>query len=539
MKHKIAFIFAIIIGLLTVAGPLIGSWRIQGFAGVYKIVSDDEAYYLGRIKEAREGNCRAVSPYIAEYKLAPPITPWLAECFLGSLARVLGVSVAHFALALDFVLPALAAFLFYMVAWRITDSRDAGLIAMIVVQGGIFFEIMNRPISPQFNLVVLLGFMVALLWWHRTRSWLSVSAGAIVLAALIYTYFYYWSFAVMWCGLLALYFLWKKSWRTAAQLGVIIGGGLLLGGFYFLDLWRAIHLPVYIETLLRWGAIQTRAPGSWTILFVATGALLLLGLVTRFKKTDNGNAVLLVSALFAIIIASNQQIITNQNVLFASHYKMVGVYMAALAVALAATRAGIFTSRRSHKVFFVCACVVSLFFIQSTLAKQWTRDATTANAQRYAPLFTWLNEHTPRDVTIYTNDALSDLVPIYTHNTVVHGFLAGMSPLPTQELQQRFFVAHYGDAITDEFIRANQYWLLGGVCLVRPLTADCINPAFLRNQVQSALYTVRARRLRDWLQQYNVRFIVVDRMTDAPWKLELVASFPKLYAQNGVEVYGW
>lgn len=540
--HRPAIFVALALGALTLAGPLIGSWRTPGFAGVYKIVSDDEAYYLARVQEAAQGRCAAVSPFLHEYKDALPVAPFAAECVIGIAARLTGISVPTLFLILDFLLPMVASLLIYVLMLQLTESRLGALAAMIALHAWIFFEEMNRPISPQLNVLIFLAGMLALLWWLREKSWRATALCAVLLAGQMYTYFYYWTFMVVWCGALGLYFLYRRAWRVSAQFICVVASAAVLAAPYFFNTWHATQQSWYAETVLRWGLIESRIPsGLFIMIAVATG-LAALGIthLSRLKKIsfEKISAVLfLVTGLVAVVVVSNHHVLTNKNLLFASHYLPQAIYLMVGALTVALARGGAFTNKRVAPVVLGFVCIGSVVTIVMTLNKQLSRDEHTITAQRYAPLVAWLNEHTPADSVVYTNDLLTYLVPAYTHNNVLHGFMASMTPAPTQDLQQRFLVAHYEDALTDNFIRVNQYWLVGAVCLVRPQNEECINGSRLFGPVRAQQEVVRSRPLLEWLRQYGVQYMVIDRASDPAWKFAVVARMPKLFSEQGVEVY--
>lgn len=540
--HRTALLLAFVLGVLTMSGPLLATWRIPAFSGIYPMVSDDESYYLGRIREAAEGRCTAVSPYIREYQTERPVTPWLAECVLGTIARASGISVVTLSLVLDFVLPALAAMLIYLLIWQLTESRVAGIASMLTLQGILFFEVMNRPVSPQFNVIFLLGGMMALLWWLRERSWRAVLVCMLLLSAQMYTYFYFWTFTVVWCGVLGVWFAARRDWRAVWHIATIVVGAALLSAPYFFDTWRATQLPIYTETLLRWGAIETLVPSGWRIMvatLVGIGALALSHL-NRFKKISfekKSGVAFLATGLIAIVVASNHHLLTNNNVIFASHYLMPAVYLLVGALVVSFVRVGLFSHRALRIGIIAVVTASAVWTIGGVIKKQSTPGPFDSLSQRYAPLFVWLNKYAPPNATLFTNDLLTYLTPVYTHNTVVHGFMAGMSPASTNDLQQRFLVAHYYEPLTDEFIRTHQYWLHGAVCLVRPRAADCVDGSRLFEPTRAQFAVVRNRPLDEWLRQYGAQFIVIDRAIDPAWKIELTARLPKLYSEQGVEVY--
>jgi len=469
--HLPALLLALTIGAAT-AVPQLSNIRAMGdaFAGVYPINNDDELYYMTRARDALDGHVFLTNPYLFEHKDGSPMQFWLPDYLEAHATLWFFSDHARGYQFFDFLFPAILALLTYGIAYKLTNSTSLALLTALVLHLGIFFEDFNRAPSPQFT------FLFFLLFWYAVVSYLKsprryfLAIAALALGAQFNFYPYHWTYTLVALGifLVAAKFVYR-SFALKPYAYMLAGGGIL-GIPYFFSLVRSMQNPFYKESLMRLGLIHTHTPSGMVIVAAATGTLILWGILFSAKMFQRDILNIFAASIAAAgIIAVNQHVLTGKNLEFSSHYLMAALFGAVL---LAAYLAGIvYRSLAAQKKFWgtfflIAAGTVgipfSLWRVPQVVAKQSVPTPTEWYVQTYAPLFHWLQTHTPKESVVYADQQLSRYIPAYTHNNVFYTREANLFFLSDSEVKERFVIStFFQKSFNREFVLANERALWG------------------------------------------------------------------------------
>lgn len=548
-KHFAALLIALTLGTITFS---LNIWRVDNmgddFAGIYPMTCcNDEIYYLARAKDVLDGHGNLSNPYLYEYKEGPALQFWLPDYLLASSGKALGTDVWGTYAFYDFWFVTLLALLVYMIGYRLSGNRLLSIAPILLLNTGFYLNLFTRPISPQFNLVFFLLFFYFLVRYlegfeKKYLIWTTIFTGL-----LFHVYTYYWTYAfVLIPVMFALFWLLKlQSFKQALRDGaVMIGGALLIGLPYILQMLESVKLPYYAETLARMGMLHTRLPSGLTIVFWASiiGLLFML-LYWRKFIPRNALSVGLFAATISTAIAVNHHIITGQNLEFSNHYIDMSVFIFALSMVYLVGhligREGR-ASQTSAIVIIAGALLMALPTTVNTVERQATPTLREMKMQRYAPVFAWLDQNTEKDSVVYTDNDIARITAIYTHNNIFHGDATLLHFMPSEEILDRFIINNYfNDDLQnwskDQFIKAERrIWGTGFVNEYqkeasanryrRLLGLDEYLPDRLPDEVVAdalARHTeVQAKSFSEAVGNYRVDYVVWDRLRNPDYKVD-------------------
>ncbi len=458
--HSVAVVLAIAAGAL-IAGPHV--WFIWSagdqYQGIQMFGADAETNYLTRIQEAAEGG-DAANPYLFEEKGTLPSSYFiLSEQILAIPTVLFGIPVATMNLWYKFFLPLIAFLLAYLLAFRVTGRRSAGIIAAslgilglqlfsvadikyFLGMAGPAYEVFTnfanygRPVNPEFSGLLFFVYLNLLWsfwtlggkdWEHVWKRKLAVILGlAACYAASFYVYFYTWTFFTVLNGLFFLGLLALRRVRDAVHVAFVTALGFLAAIPYILNLIAFTYHPYYRDISKTFGFIFTHSPRASTAGIATTFVLLGTALFERFapdhshspdeRKTPLFLALLLGTAFIVI----NQQVITGRLLQEGHYHWYFNTAIFGLILAWAATVIG---RRISFKWFMpVITAVVVLLAFSTTIQVQRVSYAaqkeTALSDQAYAPLFDWLNANADPESVLLADHRISEWAPVYTHVNV-------------------------------------------------------------------------------------------------------------------------
>ncbi len=447
-KHKTAVILSIILGFLMVLPFFYFRAELgSDFHGVLPAVVNDVMFYYARINDAADGHSFLSNAYLYEHKDSLPQQLFLAEWLLAQPVKIFNLNINTVHLIYNFLLPAIAFILTYLALFLILKSRFWSIIFSIFLFFGLYSLAFIRPVSPQFNFIFWLTQFIFLwllvnshnntntrMYANDTNKMRDIShsrysyvihkfvllgVNALNFGLLFYIYPYYWTFYLIFFGILVAVYFWKNR-ELALKIAAVVVGGFILAIPYFYFNYLSSQLPYYTETLTRLGMIYTRFPSGIRIVFYTIFGLALFGLAL-WKKIIKSDAKTLffISGILASVIAVNQHLITGKNFEFSSHYDMGAIFF------LVFTTAYLWTNMKINRkligaifIFIASATVISGLSVFSERAL--AVDESIAYQQNYAPIFEWLNKNTEKDSVVYANVDLSGLIPVYTANNVFY-----------------------------------------------------------------------------------------------------------------------
>lgn len=563
-KHWPGFVLALIVGSCVAFPQLIVEHRMgAAFQGVHPFMSDDEIYYVARAHETLDGHPTLGNPYLAEHKDTPGVQFWMPDAFFATIDLYLFNNLHTGAVMWDFILPFIASLLTYAILYAVTWDRLASVAMSAFLLPGFFFLEFNRTPNPQLFLVLLaslLAFMHAL----KTRDLRWAVAAALTGGALFYVYPFYWTYWVVMVALGSfLSLLFVRDGRIFRLYAGVFGAALLMGIPYFLDSYRAMQLSYYKESLLRIGVIETHFPSGISVVALA-GATILIMAWCWWKKIipRKPETVLIASAAATGAIVMNQHIITGMNFQFTVHYTMPATFMSMFALALCAVplweRASKFITQNYRSPVWwgisIVLALIALIHAVPQVRMLATPYVTDVAAQRYAPVLSWLDQHTKTDDVVYADPTLSLYIPAYTRDNVFFSSYAQESYMPDAEIEERFLLGHYFDPpLSREDIIRSEQAVFGAQYVGRWQHAETMNKVraalglapislerYPEEKIQSLIASEKNVQLVPFalaVQDYRVEYLLWDKVNDPSWRMPASPAFRKVYEEGDFVVY--
>ncbi|MDP2638737.1 MAG: hypothetical protein Q8P06_01035 [Candidatus Azambacteria bacterium] len=581
--HWLAIIVALILGALMVLPFLYFQTKLRNnFKGIFPTIVNDENFYYARVNDVIDGHSFLSNAYLFEHKNGLPQQLFLAEWLLAQPIKIfkLNINTAH--LIYNFLFPAVVFLLTYLALFAISKSRFWSVIFSTFLFFGLYLLSFIRPISPQFNFIFWLTQFIFLWLFIKNSSKLSKSDffnlfnGLLFLnilnfGLLFYIYPYYWTFYLIFFGLLvAAYFFTDKA--LALKILVIAAGGLILAIPYFYLNYLSARLPYYTETLTRLGMIYSRFPSGFRIIFWSILGLAVFScLLWRKIIVWDVKTIFFISGILASVIAVNQHLITGKNFEFSSHYDMAAMFFLIFA---AAYLWRIFEEHRGNSKFLPVILLVIVLALSGNGLRDYSRrvfavDDDAVYRQNYAPIFDWLNKNTAKDSVIYANVDLSMLVPVYTANNVYYIREANLFFISDAEVLDRFILNNFFSAKGGSQPKADQP--LAGA---KSSGGEYFNKDFIVNNDRSIYgvryidiygHTVQANKLRrlfglkpeseiylpeeaiekvimraeelqkgdfiEELKKFHIDYLIWDKNKNPNWKID-ASAFKRMF-QNG------
>ncbi len=542
LRHCGALVVAVVCGI-AVALPIVLAVRGLGdsFAGVYPEIHNDQLYYAARVQEVLEGRITLANPYFLEYKTSPWVQLWVPDALIGGALTLLDTPRVYASLvAMGFVVPPMLFLLMYACAYTLSRSRLAALLGTSLFMLGCAFSDLGRTPSPQVNLLFLLSFFWTFFVFLERRGFWRMVASGVLLGALAYIYFFFWTYALVYVGLWGLYALLYERDRVGGLLGVGLVS-VCVSGYYLIRTMSLSELPYFAETSLRLGVIHSRFPSGIEVVVVGgvISAMALLWCVYR-RTMPAWPYVAGALGVTAGPIVTNHHLITGLNLEFSSHYVLplwlcVGLFFSVVCAQVVRSMSGV---RREWAVC-VAVLVVTAYctWVVGSYAVQHARTtAETRDIQRYSAIFTWINTRAPRDAVILANRRVSTYIPAYTRANVVFATHASLFYLPTHDLWRRAIVNDWWEPNTTEYVlRLNEERGLQGAYFINEAahTANIYRvynllgiahdaPRAVPQKVIDAFQNMRndlhMRAYEDLLRELNVVYLVWDRREDPHWR---------------------
>jgi len=329
--HALALLFAFAVGALYVV-PHISFIVSLGdaYRGIPLLQTQNEDYYLTRIREIIDGHYSTGSFLFHEYKDAPPLTPPTEEFLYAIPTLLFGTSVITTIIVSRFVLPFGLFLLIYFLLVRLTSTKrreenghgDAGTERTLAqkltaISGSLLitlgydlinyravwryllgedslagsFLMWSRLVHPIWGAIFLFLFLLCLyaLMCGTKRIKSVVLLSSALLALMFGSYFFSWGLAVSIGTVLFVIAFFRKEFSLLKQLFVVFAGGVLLSSPYWWNAWVASQSPWYELALLRGGLFVTHYP-MWNKFMLAVLGLyiLLVWLIPLLQKWWRG-----------------------------------------------------------------------------------------------------------------------------------------------------------------------------------------------------------------------------------------------------------
>ena len=407
--------------------------------------NNDESYYLSLISESAKGHGTIGNPFLKEWSgeryLYVPLNVWL----IGSLQRVFHLDVKGISILFDYVavyILMVMVFVLFVSVFRYNVFGYLAAGAYIFLPR--MFDMWKRPISPQVNFIPL--FLFFSFYFSKISFWKREAALAFSAGAMFYTYPYHWTFALVLLGLSDTWAFYQDK-KISIKYFYKYAGIAAMSAGYIANFLSIYHLSYYAESMGRIGALASRMPAGYYTQAMIIGLLTAYFVLRWFGRTkyalEHSDIDLdkIVLGLFAGIVVLNQQIATNMQLEFNTHYLPVILLFMALFVSslLFTLRQHAIGKNKNIVLAFSAGFVVSLMF---SSVRNEAREYPALFSEKSIPgsfmVYDWFRQNHITDEVIYAPDELADDIPMYTGNYVVFSELARLQLMSTSDLLGRF-----------------------------------------------------------------------------------------------------
>lgn len=482
-------ILAVIIGCIYVYPDLKFIYGLKdNYHGITLTGTTDELTYLGRINAFYKGNDFTLSGFDNYEEAGKPWTfGFFPEVFLGAIGKLLGISVVNLDILMSFLLPALLFILIYILVSKLSGgSFYISLVTssfillgynVFTIRASILKRIFSlvfptplwflRPISPQFNHIMLI---LALLFIYKaldSKKAYSFWIAAAVVGLLFYTYSYYWTFIYTGLFVLIALFAIGKNFNLCGKIILMIAVSFTISIPYWINFWHLIHFSSYSDLLFFNDVKSARAP----IIPLAHLAFIAFIIFANYKKRNTLEFCFMAAFLIGGLVCINQHLVTGKSFLPGNwiNYSNKTFLIIALFSSLDNFRGSYFIKKFDKKLPIPIA--VSLF-LSALLFLGFKQQDNYYNAWKFAytrkqslgGAFSWLKEHAQKDDVVLVNPfnsmrqefpAFADIL-VYTD---CYSFLpvTDLTLRSKEALEDRYFIGlrlfGYGLKEAEEFIK--------------------------------------------------------------------------------------
>lgn len=467
-EHALALAVAVGIGLLFGLPNIFFVASLgSGYRDIPLLQTPNEGSYLARIQEIVDGHGALGSPFLFEYKDAPPLSPPTGEWLYALPSVVLHVSPANVLIASKFVLPPLFFLLIYALMLRLAKDEGAprkitaiacGLCILLgydlVDYRTVFsylhgtgspssFLLWARPVNPILGGIFLFSFLIAVVALIRRtqKYWAALAIASVSLACMFASYFFSWGIALsVLAALIGIFFL-KREYALAGSLSLIVPLAGLLSSPYWYESWQASQSPLYASSVLRSGLFLTQYPllnkfslAVFLFYLLVIGSDFLWkkrkGIAFQFEAWHWFSLAILLGSLWAY----SQQILTGRTI-WPYHFVQYTIPLGIVVVITLLHNVIRDLNRYAWGIVIATAALSSVYFGMYVQVKVYAvARPIYSQMQSYSPLFAFLNEQEKECVVLVneTSPELSELnilIPAFTHcNRYASGEFSALIP---------------------------------------------------------------------------------------------------------------
>lgn len=437
--------------LLLAVYPQLNMWLVKGSAwqGAYVVSNYDEVAYSAYVNALIDGRPRRSDPFTgrddveAESLYSIQVVPAYA---ISLPSRIFGISASTAFIVLNFLIAIFSSLAIFAFLYRVTDDRllsAVGVLAILCLgtaaafQGELqhmilgnylcdFFPFLRRY-QPGFAFPIFFVFCIAV--WKmftsddRKRGIVFAIASGVLLAILVFSYFYLWTAALAWFGCLSL--LWLASERraeTGIKIAVVAALGLAAIVPYFILL---SNRPSNMDDtqLLAYTRMPDLLVLPEIIGFAIVAAIFFM---VRKGKAKMGDPVTLVTLSLALtpFVLFNQQVITGRS-LQPVHYEIfIANYMimAALMLLIFLVNKAYGGGKKARSALVYLGIFAALWGVVESTATARRNAAYESLRDDAMPVLTYLKQQEAADAdrgkkyaaVISTNLMVADFIPTVT-----------------------------------------------------------------------------------------------------------------------------
>lgn len=408
-----------------------------------EIAGGGTAYYLSLINESSKGNWSLGSPYFLEWRYAPYLYPALNINAAGLFKQVSGLDIKMYSLAMDYICIFIIMALILAAFLLLFQFNYFGYLAATFY---IFFPwhtVWSRTLSPEINFIPFVLFLI--FYFSRFSFWKRELALAFLAGILFYIYPYYWTFALVLLGISDLFEFWKQKkiiWEHLYKYSII--GGMAV--WYLAHLWQISHLPYYQETMARIGFLHSRLPAGWYTQAVLLGSLILFFLFLKYASSIINSASLAggffyksIAGLVAGLIVLNQQLITNVQMEFNSHYlPIILFFLISFYGGLIFASINFIQKHFYKKICLAALAILAVLIIGYAAFLELGGGSSDSFGNKDSKVINWFIQNQIQDKVVYAPQELNDDINVLTGNYLYFSGSQELQLMPTAELIDRF-----------------------------------------------------------------------------------------------------
>ena len=465
-SSRVIFILALLVGLIYLSPHLIYLYSNPSYNPLLlEVVGPDETIYAAGAQEVLEGKFVPSDVTTYEHKQAPffyaPFPFWV----MAALAKGTG-GVYNALIFSDFIFGMLAFVLFYYLSKLLLKNKHLSVIAALVLVffyrlfiptfplslSGIgehvvrnLFYTFGEPIHfwfarfvhPQISTALFLLTLILLYISLQKNKWSYYFIAGIAFALNVYSYFYSWTFLVVFLGLLFLFFLWQKEKDHWQGLLISAAVGFLLAIPYLVNLWA---LQAY-DLTARSGLEMGRFIEGISLVY-----LLLLLLFYLFFRTKTAEFSFLALLLVSAIVVLNLQLVfgyTIQN----GHWNSRVIVPILILILLYCCKElypklKSFLSPKWNFRRLSWSIIILLFLLAASLQIQ--EAVSLKDKFGFSPaqveLLQWMQDNIPSEEVVLSSDLSWNLwIPAYTLANVYFPYAAA-TVASDDEIKERFIL---------------------------------------------------------------------------------------------------
>lgn len=477
------------------------------YQGVPPHLNSDEHLYLARTQQVLCCSADELGVSIGGGEL-PTLQSGFIEQIYGVIFRLFTNRAATIFKLMDFVVPALLFLVIIGFARTAGVSRERALLIAVLF---CVLELYNlgRPIHQRMSFLLTLLSMWGVIYAVRSRWW-GVATG-VLLGLLVGVYFWSWTAAWCWWGVVLVYHCLIREWSSAKNLGLMALVGLVGAAPQLWNMMSASNLENYADAFFRSGIAKSHTPESWVwsgLFFVmAVGSFIYLT-----KKKETPYIPLLSITAFILL---NQHVVHGTRFVFASHYLFVLVLAATCVLIM-------FTKERTW--YALGASVPAAVFLLG-IAKdglhiigQWRVDASDFAEQHLASSLPVLDE-LERSVILSDPDT-SSFIAAHTQHDVLYTVYMQHELRSHQEIAERFCLTQFPIAPDNRDYDGQRLLVFGAAY-------DAFDHQLSREElryqeiqlVENACADVDVDP-QEFLERFTVQYVLWDKKRQTDWDVD-------------------
>lgn len=490
--------------------------------GIVPEYIEDSSYYYARLHDVVRGYPFIGNPYFIEHKdEIPPaffISDWLAS-FPFLVGFPFSVSVVFNILLWSLIFVLILYFLFR--SFGMTNKISVLFSLVVYLQ---VFWLFVRPVSMQVIFPAYLLFLSALLLWldenqSKKRQWFLL--GATLYSIYVYTYLM--QIVVVTYGLLILYYLYSKTYKSLISLGKVLSVTMVCSIPFLIITFFQVSHPLYMETLVRIGFMETHIPrmelyyyGRW-IVYVLLLWFFSRKFILGFKNPEYEKLfVFFLLTGLSLLITAGSNIISGKELELANHMgRFITLWFPMAFVSyLYVLYKNLYGSYEIvslyKKIFIGASIIIGIIVMFRNIPRAFpffrnTPISMTAIQSFKEPLI-WLEKNVSESSVIWSPNNFSIYIPIETKHYVLFHPSAFLQIVSDKELEERYLISMFLEGGPTRKSIEEDVGLYGGAgkALRGPVMQEHFDGmyAYYKKDIEP--------NINKYLAKYNVSYIVLD-----------------------------